>query len=39
VVLAFSEIPDDRHIDVVAVVGGATPPPAAIPPSPTPIGA
>ncbi|MFZ4687927.1 MAG: flagellar biosynthesis protein FlhA [Polymorphobacter sp.] len=27
VVLAFSEIPDDRTVDVVAVVGGANPPP------------
>jgi hypothetical protein len=26
VVLAFSEIPDDRSIDVVAVVGGAATP-------------
>ena len=29
IVLAFSEIPDDRRIDIVAVVGGA----AALPPS------
>jgi flagellar biosynthesis protein FlhA len=38
VVLAFSEIPDDRSIDVVAVVGGITPP-AAIPNSPQTPGA